>query len=103
MVQYLNKSPVIFAGYVNNEDGKRALAFQFPEENIEFLRLAWKQPKAKPGDWLVKVGVGTINPSHRLYSNEVFQRRFRKPQNRAAESQEIISSVHYATETQQIG
>ena len=55
------------------------MAFQFPEEGIEDIRKLWKQPNAQPGNWLIKVGIGTVTQKYRVISNEKFHERFRRP------------------------
>jgi ssRNA-specific RNase YbeY (16S rRNA maturation enzyme) len=66
--------------YVNKDKGTNVLAFQFPEEGLDFIRKVWKQPTAKAGDWLVKRGTDTRAPSHKLLTNEQFQATYKKPE-----------------------
>jgi hypothetical protein len=64
--------------YINRTTGTNVMAFQFPEENLEYLRKLWKQPGAQAGDWLVRQD-GPKNHQYNLRSDEEFNRIYRPP------------------------
>jgi len=84
MVTYRNSSTVSFSRYISKATRATVLAFQFPEEDIERLRKLWQQPNAQPGNWLVKVGIGTHIIRIKLYDDAYFHKRFRLPVRRPA-------------------
>jgi hypothetical protein len=71
---------VCFSLYVNRDKGTRVQAFQFPEDDLAWVKKVWKQPTAVAGDWLVKTGFGTVNITYRLYSDNNFTRIYSRPE-----------------------
>ena len=72
-------SKVVPKRYISLDKGTNVLAFQFPSEGLEFIRILWKQPEANAGDWLVKTGLGMQTQAHLLMTNEHFTKCYRRP------------------------
>jgi hypothetical protein len=79
MVQFRNTQTISFRRWVRKKNSVAVLAFQFPEEGLDHLRILWKTPDAKAGEWYVKTGIDTLSPRVHIMTDEHFRSMYRRP------------------------
>lgn len=80
MTQKRASSPSKFSRFIDVNNGSNVMAMQCPYDcDLEYFRRLWKKPAINHGDWLVKPATPGKIISHRIVTDEIFQRTFREP------------------------
>lgn len=69
-----NSSTAVFRLYFSKSNGSAVRAFQVKESNYARVRVLWKVPEAKPGDFVIKA-----NEIYFVLGPIDFNARYRRP------------------------